>query len=156
MLDIKILQKDDPETIAELNHVVQEKHRKLFRSSFKEFDYDSVLGEVESLLKKNDYWSFIAYLDEVPIGYAIVFKREFEENPFRNGYTALVIDQMCVITEYQRQGVGSQLVAEIRDFAKGMRVDKLELTVWKMNREAGAFYQKLGFTTLMEYMRMEI
>jgi GNAT superfamily N-acetyltransferase len=156
MLDIKILQKKDPETIAKLNRVVQERHLELFRNSFKEFNYDSILEAVESLLKKNEYWSFIAYLDEPPIGYAIVFKRKFEENPFRNSYTALVIDQMCVITEFQHQGVGSQLVSEVRDFAEKMGVDKLELTVWSKNKEARSFYHRIGFNTLMEYMRMEI
>ena len=110
-----------------------------------------IRGDHESLLKKNEYWSFIAYLDEPPIGYAIVFKRKFEENAFRKNYTALVIDQMCVIDEFQHQGVGSQLVSEVRGFAKKMGVDKLELTVWSKNKEARAFYHRIGFNTILEY-----
>lgn len=156
MLDIAILQKKDAETIARLNRVVQEKHLTLFPSSFKEFDYASVLEMVKSMLQKEEYWSFIAYSNEEPIGYAIVFERKFEENPFRSSYTALVIDQMCIIGKFQRQGVGSQLVAKIRDFAKMKGVDKLELTVWSENKEARSFYNRMGFRTLMEYMRMEI
>jgi GNAT superfamily N-acetyltransferase len=155
-MDICILQKKDPETIAKLNRVVQEKHRKLFPNSFKEYDYMSALQAIKSFLDREESLSFIIYFQEEPIGYATVFERRYEENPFRRSYTSIVIDQMCVKREFQRKGVGSRLIYTIRDFAKQKGIDKLELSVWNQNEESKSFYIRMGFRTMIEYMRMEL
>jgi len=155
-MDVTIVQKKDPETVAKLNRDVQEKHRKLFPDSFKEYDYVSILEAIKSSLEKEEYRSFIAYFQEEPIGYATVFERKYEENPFRKNYISLVIDQMCVKKEFRGKGVGSLLVSTIGDFAKQQGIDKLELSVWNQNEEAKSFYIGMGFHTLIDYMRMEI
>ncbi len=155
-MDITIVQKKDPEIIAKLNRDVQEKHLKLFPNSFKEYDYASVLEATRSFLDKEECWSFVAYFQEEPIGYATVFERKFEENPFRKSYTSLVIDQMCVKRKFQKKGVGNRLVSTIRDFAKQKGIDKLELSVWNQNEESKSFYIRMGFRTMIEYMRMEL
>ena len=150
------MQKKDPVTIAELNRDVQEKHLELFPNSFKEYDYPSVFKTIKSFLDREETHSFIVYLQEEPIGYATIFEKEYQENPFRKSYTSLVIDQMCVKKEFRRKGVGSRLVSTIRDFAKQRGIDKLELSVWNQNEEAKSFYARMGFSTLIDYMRMEI
>jgi len=155
-MDVAIIHKKDPETIAKLNRDVQEKHLKLFPNSFKEYDYASVLEAIKSFLDKEESRSFIAYFHDEPIGYATVFNRKYEENPFRKSYTSLVIDQMCVKKEFCGKGVGSRLVSTIRDFAKQQGIDKLELSVWNRNEEAKSFYIGMGFHTLIDYMRIEI
>jgi GNAT superfamily N-acetyltransferase len=156
IMDICILQKKDPETIAKLNRDVQEKHLKLFPNSFKEYDYLSILKAIKSFLDREESLSFIAYFKEEPIGYATVFERKYEENPFRKRYTSIVIDQMCVKKEFRAKGVGSRLVTTIRDYAKQRGIDKLELSVWNQNEEAKSFYIRMGFSTLIDYMRMKI
>ena len=134
----------------------RKKHLKLFPNSFKEYDYASVLEATRSFLDKEECWSFVAYFQEEPIGYATVFERKFEENPFRKSYTSLVIDQMCVKRKFQKKGVGNRLVSTIRDFAKQKGIDKLELSVWNQNEESKSFYIRMGFRTMIEYMRMEL
>jgi GNAT superfamily N-acetyltransferase len=156
MIDIRIVQEKDPETVAKLNRYVQEKHRELFPDSFKPYNYSSVFRALNSFLDKADTWSFIAYFQEKPVGYATVYKRNYEENPFRRGFTSLVIDQMCVEKEFRRKGVGGRLVTAIREFAEQINIDKLELTVWSQNSEAKSFYKKMGFHPLVDSMRMEI
>jgi GNAT superfamily N-acetyltransferase len=156
IVDITIIQKNDPETIAKLNRGVQEKHLKLLPDSFKEYDYKSVLEAFKAFLQKEGSLSFLAYFQGEPIGYATVFTRKYAENPFRKSYTSLVIDQMCVNKEFRGKGVGRGLVATIRDFAKQKGIDKLELSVWNQNKEAKSFYLKMGFHTLIDYMRMKI
>ena len=155
-MNITILQKKDPVTIAKLNRDVQEKHLELFPNSFKEYDYLSVLEAIKSFLDREESLSFIVYLQEEPIGYATLFKKKYEENPYRKSYTSIVIDQMCVKKEFRRKGVGSRLVSTIRDFAKQQGIDKLELSVWNQHEEAKSFYIGMGFHTLIDYMRMEI
>ena len=156
LMNITILQKKDPVTIAKLNRDVQEKHLELFPNSFKEYDYPSVLEAIRSFLDREELLSFIVYLQEEPIGYATLFEKKYEENQYRKSYTSIVIDQMCVKKEFRRKGVGSRLVSTIRDFAKQQGIDKLELSVWNQNEEAKSFYKGMGFNTLIDYMRMEI
>jgi hypothetical protein len=67
IMDICILQKKDPETIAKLNRDVQEKHLKLFPNSFKEYDYLSILKAIKSFLDREESLSFIAYFQEETI-----------------------------------------------------------------------------------------
>jgi hypothetical protein len=62
-MDICILEKKDPETIAKLNRDVQEKHLELFPNSFKEYDYLSILEAIKSFLEIEEYSSFIAYFN---------------------------------------------------------------------------------------------
>lgn len=155
-MDVTVVQKKDPVTIAQLNRDLQERHLRLFPDSFKEYDYASVLKAITSFLEKEESWSFIPYFQEDPIGYATVFEKKFEENPFRKAYTSIVIDHMCVKKGFRGKGVGRLLVSTIRDFAKQQGIDKLELSVWSQNEEAKSFYKAMGFHSLIDYMRKEV
>lgn len=68
------------------------------------------------------------------IGFAI-----FEKWEEKSYYLA----EMAILPEYQRRGIGKQLVFSI--FDKDQSAEKILLVTEKGNREAHSFYEKIGF-----------
>ena len=59
-------------------------------------------------------------------------------------YNELYIYDMAVETEYQHQGIGSELLTYIKTYAKGMRVQTIYVQADAEDREARNFYLKNG------------
>ena len=55
------------------------------------------------------------------------------------------VDQLFVLPEHRRRGIGSQLVAELCEFFAGEGVDALSLRYVLGNDQAAGFWQALGF-----------
>ena len=56
-----------------------------------------------------------------------------------------VISQMAIISAYQNQGVGSELVKELIKYSKGKELFKIKLSA---RETALAFYKKFGFVAV--------
>lgn len=56
------------------------------------------------------------------------------------------VDDLAVKEEYRGQGIGTQLLAAIRDKVKAECLDGLELQVNARNTAAKKMYEKFGFT----------
>jgi diamine N-acetyltransferase len=65
-----------------------------------------------------------------------------------------VIYELGVASQFRRQGVGSRLLADCREWAKARGADSLELTVFEFNRRAIDFYESAGMETLSRTMRI--
>lgn len=57
----------------------------------------------------------------------------------------MLVDELCVDEPFRNQGIGSQMMAEVRILARAFRCTDLQLGVYPQNDEAVAFYQKCGF-----------
>ena len=66
----------------------------------------------------------------------------------------LDIDEFCVDKAYRRQGIASEMISFIRNYAKEKGWNRLELNMWEFNEEALAFYEAMGFKTYRRYMEM--
>ena len=66
----------------------------------------------------------------------------------------LDIDEFGVDAAYRRQGIASEMIAFIREFAIQKGYSRIELNMWEFNKEALAFYEAVGFTTFRRYMEM--
>ena len=65
------------------------------------------------------------------------------ERYVRSGYTAhLHVD---ILSDYHRQGIGTQLVNALEDHLKALYVEGLHLVCSSKNEVARAFYEKMGF-----------
>lgn len=58
----------------------------------------------------------------------------------------IFVDDLAVKEEYRGQGIGTQLLAAIRDKVKTEHLDGLELQVNARNTAARKMYEKFGFT----------
>ncbi|MBN1697281.1 MAG: GNAT family N-acetyltransferase [Spirochaetales bacterium] len=155
-MNIEIKENNNTDIIARINKTVQDLHTGAYPEYFKQYDYKAVRQGVADMLADKHWHSFIAYADDIPVGYLLCFIREYTENPFRCAYRGLHIDQMCVLEDYQRHNIGSMLMARAEEFAAELKLDHIELTFWDKNIHAKNFYQKYGFGEAMHFVIKKI
>jgi GNAT superfamily N-acetyltransferase len=66
------------------------------------------------------------------------------------------IEGVRVAAEYRGQGIGTQLVKWAIELAKAKKCRLVQLTMDRRREEAGAFYERLGFTATHEGFKQEI
>ena len=65
---------------------------------------------------------------------------------------SLEIERIYVLKAFHFQGIGKMLIKKTIQFAKFKGKKKIWLGVWKENKEAIRFYQKLGFSNVGEHV----
>jgi ribosomal protein S18 acetylase RimI-like enzyme len=146
----------DKKVLADMNEEVQSLHVTLFPDLFKFYDWKEVAGFFEWSLNQKDWKHFVAYSGEEPIGMIVVEKRKFENNPFRKDSEVIYIHQISIRKDYQRKGVGAQLVGNLRERAAREGVNRIELDVWSENTKAKAFFESQGFDICRHSMSLTL
>lgn len=62
----------------------------------------------------------------------------------------LFVDDLCVDQTIQTQGIGSQLMEALEDYARLHALRGIQLNVWIRNESARRFYDRMGFGVLKE------
>ncbi len=87
---------------------------------------------------------FVAKIDGSVVGYVLVKIRNYDFS----GHVkrkVLLIDEFCVDETKRNQGIGTEMMINVRAIAKAFGCTDLQLGVNPQNNEALAFYQKCGF-----------
>lgn len=143
---------EDPARIATLNEEIQNLHVRLYPECFKPYSYEAVLTSVRSMLVEKGWKAIVAVLDGVDVGYALFYKREYAENPFRKAYTGMHIDQISVQPDKKQNGIGTAMMRWVESYALSVGASQLELSHWEKNIEAKNFYVKQGFETSVRFV----
>jgi GNAT superfamily N-acetyltransferase len=109
---------------------------------------------VSSLLLLDDARVLVALDSGRVVGYCIgqlmarppVFRREL------HGF----VTDMTVTASRRRQGIGTLLMAGMKDWFRAKRVDRVELNVVPGNAAGYSFWRKQGFTDYMHVLYLEI
>lgn len=88
---------------------------------------------------------YVAKLNGEVVGYALLPMRTVEQ-PGLVRRKVMKIDELCVEESCRNQGIGKEMMADIRALAKAFGCTDLQLGVYPQNDDAVAFYQKCGFT----------
>ena len=88
---------------------------------------------------------YVAKLENIPVGYTLVKIRSYDW-PGVVKRRVMVVDEFCVEESARNQGIGKQMMQEVRALAKAFGCTDLQLGVYPQNDAAVAFYQKCGFT----------
>jgi GNAT superfamily N-acetyltransferase len=151
-MHLEIRESRDVAVITRINEVVQNLHAREYPHYFKPFNYQEVYQNMQETLAKENWHAYVAFVDEVPAGFVLFFIRDYKENPYRYSYRAVHVDQICVLNEFQRSGVGSNLMDAVEQFAREKGMDQLELTYWERNSQAARFYRKKGFAPQVDFV----
>jgi GNAT superfamily N-acetyltransferase len=91
--------------------------------------------------------AIIAELDNHPIGFALFFHNysTFLTQP------GLYLEDVFVMPEYRRQGVGKALLSAVAKIAVDRGCGRLEWSVLEWNQNAIEFYQSVGATVLPDW-----
>ena len=98
----------------------------------------------------------VADLDGTICGFAVLHHIVKPASPFMYERDFIDVDEFCVDKDYRRQGVASEMITFIRNYAKEKGFNRIELNMWEFNRDALAFYETVGFKTYRRYMEMKV
>ena len=87
---------------------------------------------------------YVAKIDGLTVGYVSLKIREMA-GPGLVSRKIMLVDELCVEEAVRNQGIGSEIMAEVRILAKAFGCTDLQLSVYPQNDAAVAFYQKCGF-----------
>ena len=94
-MKVTIEPSEDPESIADLLRQVHEEHRQRRPQWFKPFERAAALDAVLNMLSRQGARLFVARVEGVCLGYALVQNRVRQENAFRYASRSLMVDQMA-------------------------------------------------------------
>lgn len=106
---------------------------------------------IEDLLEDGDGALFIAQDREV-VGFLTIRMRQAHGQPYLTHTRWAVVDNLGIIAERQRQGIGHRLMEAAQHWARQQGAGRVQLTVWEFNEGAIAFYESLGYETVSRHM----
>jgi len=97
--------------------------------------------------KKKRFDAFLAFVNNVPVGYAIMFETysSFLAKP------TLYLEDLFVLPDYRRFGVGKKFFALLFKEARKRNCGRIEWMVLDWNKLAINFYDKLGAKHMKEW-----
>jgi GNAT superfamily N-acetyltransferase len=153
-MDVKIVQKRDAGLLAKLNEDVQKIHHDIEPGIFKAYDYESMKGFFHELLEKDTLRAFIVHYLDRAAGYMLLTEKHLEETAFKEAYSVLSIDQICVEKAFKGKGLGKVLVDFAKDQARAKNISRLEMNYWSGNSNSGEFFRSQGFKTYNERLSL--
>jgi ribosomal protein S18 acetylase RimI-like enzyme len=147
---ITLIETNDYKIIAGLNEEVQNLHARLHPEMFKPFDRFEMEKALENYLSEPNTYGYLVKQDGVDIGCAVFFLRETKENAFHYNIKTLYIDQISVLTKYQRTGAGKILMNQAEKLAREKSINKIELDHWSTNVVAASYFRKSGYKLYKE------
>lgn len=133
----------DWEAINRISNQVAVLHTAWRPDLFRTAEYSYPREVLEELIREKSI--FVAKLGGVIVGYTAFWIWE------TNGTCSVPrkvmgINDFCVEEQARNQGIGTQMMQELRVLSKAFGCTDLQLTVYPQNDAAVAFYQKCGFT----------
>ena len=156
MVEVRRAREDELERVNELRMQVNALHVAGKPEVFKPGFPEELRNYIYAIHKDPEQFIAVAEKDGTICGFAVLHHINKPENPFMKERDFLDIDEFCVDEAFRRQGVASEMIDFIREFAKEKGFHRIELNMWEFNQEALAFYEASGFQTFRRYMEMFI
>lgn len=78
------------------------------------------------------------------------------ETVYRYELKFLEIKELGVLTKFQKNDIGKKLLDKAKEIAKNVGENNIILNMWTFNENALSFYEKYGFKTYRNYMKIDI
>lgn len=114
-------------------------------------NYEKLMNVYEDIYNNNAYNNIVAKLDGEIVGLAtIIINYDIVEElkPF------LTVWNFGIKKEYRRQKIGTKMFEYIYQFAKNNNCDFIALIAESNNTVAQSFYEKLGYTKALGYVKL--
>ena len=107
-------------------------------------------GEWVSLLDEDATAVLVAELPSQDGAIAVLVARIYDtpENPAMVPRRRLHVETLVVAGKQRRHGIGRRMMSEVAQWGRGHGAVELVLTTWVGNRDAAAFYERLGYREL--------
>ena len=156
MTEVRRARENELERVNEMRMQVNALHVAGKPEVFKPGFPEELRNYIYAIHKDPEQFITVAVKDGTICGFAVLHHINRPENPFMKERDFLDIDEFCVDEAFRRQGIASEMIAFIREFAKEKGFHRIELNMWEFNQDALAFYEAAGFQTFRRYMEMFI
>lgn len=153
---VSISETKDAGLLALLNEEVQNLHSELYPEMFKPYDKVAITTAIGRFLNEDYCRAFVAYDSEIPVGYALFFIREVNENAFQFASKTLYLDQIAVLSQYRNKGIGELLMDQAEILANQLSISKIELDHWSTNTVAAKYFRNKGYSLYKERLYKKI
>lgn len=146
---------EDREKIRLLQKQIADIHREgrpdLFKEEVRYFDENSFNWRIN----EPSHFIFIAESEngEV-IGYVFAWIRYIRDHSSYIDRNEFYIDDICVKSEYQRNGIGTKLMEACIEAGRQNGCYSMELGVFSFNKEAIALYESIGMKERIKRMEL--
>lgn len=148
MIDIIRASEHDAPRLTNLNESVHDMHLARHPERFKVTNTSETLSWFASMLCQPHVRAWIAVESGRPLGYVLTVDHDRAENAFQHARRFCEIDQLAVLAQERRRGIGRRLIEHAVREAKNRSIPDRELSVWAFNTSALAIYSALVFSVL--------
>lgn len=144
--DVEILTAapEDAEGVARLSYQVGKIHDDAMPDYFSPTSYEEHLRITREMLKDEKIIVFKAVCESVLCGFLFLFVPDKPRKGFVHALSGYIYN-LGVDEAYRGRGIGSMLVKNAEMFLRERGILAVELNVFKFNKQALSFYQKLGY-----------
>ena len=153
---VQLKETRDIELLAALNEEVQQLHHRMHPHIFKSFDHKAIAAALRLFFEDRSCRAFVAWAGDKAAGYIITFVKQVKENAFHYSRCYVYVDQVAVLEQFQKQGVGELLLLKAEEIAKELSIDTLELDHWTSNIVAAAYFRKQGYELRKERLGRQL
>ncbi|MBI5670256.1 MAG: GNAT family N-acetyltransferase [Chloroflexi bacterium] len=157
-MKVRVATVEDVDAIALLNREVQQLHADAQPHLFKQpDDLEAVKADIrDRMLADADGRVLLVEDGGQPVGY--VYARFFwrPETAYTYAVHFLHIDQISVKSEWRHTGCGRALIEAVFDLARAAGVEQVTLDTGDFNRNAQAFFARMGFQMFMHRMAVSV
>jgi ribosomal protein S18 acetylase RimI-like enzyme len=150
---------EDYDDVNKLLKKLQNYHHKI-NPNFPKIDNYFSKKEYKKAIKDNNIVFFLAKEENKSIGIIVLTKNKYDKDCDKFNF---VVSSLYVKTKHRRQGVAFALMDAVMEYclyALSKNPDKysntINLTVWKSNEDAFAFYDKYGFYEIYKNMGYDL
>jgi ribosomal protein S18 acetylase RimI-like enzyme len=145
-MNIRKATSEDALLLSDLSRDVQSLHAQNYADIFKiPQSADFAISFFDEMLADPTVSIFIAEENGEAIGYILCKLIERPENPFTFAMRSLLVEHISVRPAARGKGVGTALIKQAEMLAKRLAVQRIQLDSWDFNRNAYAFFERLGF-----------
>ena len=153
---IRFAKENELVRVNELRKQVNDLHVEGKPEVFKAGFNDELRDYVYDIWNDPEQEIVVADSDGIICGFAVLHHIVKPATPFMYERDFIDVDEFCVDKDYRRQGVASEMITFMRNYAREKGFNRIELNMWEFNRDALAFYETVGFKTYRRYMEMKV
>ena len=144
---------DDAAEISRLCVHVHKLHSAAYPDLFKPASVDAFPSStVEELMADLDHIFFVAEEDGEAVGYIYIEIRDRAETSQMYARGQIHIHQLAIKPAYRRRGHGARLMLAAKMLMQEFDISTVTLATWAFNHGAQAFYERLGFAPMYQYL----
>lgn len=103
-------------------------------------------GTFLNILEDKETEILVAEKDGKVVGMTYIRIEDADDDDYSKGYHRVAIDEIAVLPEFSRAGIGSLLLTEVENWAKSLDIYDLNVLTYCFNEPAIKFYEKNNFS----------